>query len=81
MVLVKFLQTVKAFPTNFMSAILSANVIICKNFDLFLSKVKPESFPYIIIKSIESRNFSPVWYIIINSNSQLAIILYVLIPV
>ena len=45
MVFVNFLLTVKVFPTNFMSAILSANIIICKNFDLFLSKVKLESFP------------------------------------
>ena len=50
---VDFLQTAKVFPTNFISAIF-----------LFLSKAKPQSFPYIMIKFNEPQNFCRLKYVL-----------------
>ena len=60
-VFMDFLQIAEVFHTNFISAILSTN--IAKNCFLFLSKAKPQSFPYIMIKFNEPQNFCCFKYV------------------
>ena len=58
MVFVDFRQTAKVFPTNFISSILSADIYSKSCFHAYQKQIH-ESFPYIMIKSNEPRNFFP----------------------
>ena len=53
-----FVMRLKVFPTNFISAILSADIYSKSCFYAY-QKQNHKSFSYITIKSNEPRNFSP----------------------
>ena len=55
---VDFRLIAKVFPTNFISAILSANIYTKSCFHSY-EKQNRKSFPYIVIKHDKPRNFSP----------------------
>ena len=59
MVFMDFLQAAKIFPTNIITVVLSVTVY-AKSCFLSYDKQNCKSFPYIMIKSNEPQNFSPV---------------------